>query len=82
MGVSEKTAKNYAKKNRKKRKKIFACFATITQFYDLFSIELRFVKPVLSSAQCAQNKHKNNWRAQATLLDVLSNDIMRKSKRS
>ena len=30
----------------------------------------------MSSAKRAQNKHKKNWRAQAKLLDVLSNDII------
>ena len=28
-----------------------------------------------------QNKQEKNWRAQANLLDVLSNDIMRKTKK-
>ena len=34
-----------------------------------------------SSAKRAQNKHKKNWRVQAKLLDVLSNDILRKAKK-
>ena len=57
---------------KKKRRKIFALFAKITKF--------RFERPVLSSAKRAQNKIKKNWRAQAKLLAVLSNDIMRKAK--
>ena len=40
-------------------------------------LKFRFERPVLSSSQRAQNKHKKNWRAQAKLLDVLSPDIMR-----
>ena len=40
-------------------------------------MKFRFERPVLSSAKRAQNKHKKNWRAQAKLLDVLSNDIIR-----
>ena len=36
---------------------------------------------VLSSAKRAQNKHKKNWKAQAKLLDVLSNDITRKANK-
>ena len=38
--------------------------------------------PVLSSAKCAQNKHKKHWRAQAKLLEVLFNDILQKAKKS
>ena len=37
-------------------------------------------KPVLSTAKRTQNKHKKHWRAQAKLLDVLSNDILQKAK--
>ena len=36
----------------------------------------------MSSAKRAQKKHKKNWKAQANLLDVLSNDIMRKAKKT
>ena len=46
-----------------------------------FLIKFRFERPVLSSAKRAQNKHKKHWRAQAKLLDVLSNDIFQKSKK-
>ena len=45
-----------------------------------FSFKFRFERPVLSSAKRAQNKHKNYWRAQAKLLHVLSNVIMRRPK--
>ena len=38
-------------------------------------------KKVLSSAKRAHNEHKKNWRAQAKLSDVLSNDIMRMAKK-
>ena len=40
--------------------------------------KFRFERTGLSSAKRAQNKHKNRWRAQAKLLDLLSNDIMRR----
>ena len=46
-----------------------------------FLVQFRFERPVLSSAQRAQNKHKKNWRAKAKLLDVLLDDIMHKSKK-
>ena len=46
-----------------------------------FLVKFRFERPVLSSAKHAQNKHKKHWRAQAKLLDVLSNDILRKIKK-
>ena len=46
-----------------------------------FKIFFRFERTVLSSAKRAQNKHKKNWRAQAKLLHVLSNDILRKAKK-
>ena len=42
---------------------------------------MRFEWPVLSSAKRAHNKHKKHWRAQAKLLDVLSNDILQKAKK-
>ena len=45
------------------------------------SVKFRFERPVLSSAKRAQNKYKKYWRAQAKLLDVLFNDIMRKAKK-
>ena len=66
---------------KKKRKKLFAFFAKITQFLDLFLVKFWFETPVLSSAKRAQNKHKKNSRAQSKLLDVLSNDITRKAKK-
>ena len=44
-------------------------------------VKYRFERPVLSSAKHAQNKHKKRWRAQAKLLDVLCNDILRKAKK-
>ena len=34
-------------------------------------VKFRFERPVLSSAKCAQNKHKKHWRAQAKLLFFL-----------
>ena len=46
-----------------------------------FLVKFRFECPALSSAKRAQNKHKKHWRAQAKLLDVPSNDILRKAKK-
>ena len=59
---------DFGRGSQKKSKKIFAFFAKITQFLKLFLVKFRFEKPVLSSAQRAQNKHKKKWRAQAKLL--------------
>ena len=67
-GVSEK----------KMQKKLFVC--KNDSILRTFLFKFRFETPVLSSAKRAQNKHKNHWRAQAKLLDVLSNDIMRRPK--
>ena len=60
----------------KKRKKIFAFFCKNNSSLRPFLVKLQFERPVLSCAKRAQNKHKKNWRAQAKLLDALSNDIM------
>ena len=65
-GVSEKNAK----------KVLFFC--KNDSILRPFLFKFRFERPVLSSAKRAQNKHKNHWRAQAKLLDVFSNDIMRR----
>ena len=65
-GLRKKTQKNFCKNDSILRP---------------FLVKLRFARTVLNSAKCAQNKHKKNWRAQAKLLDVLSNDIMRKAKK-
>ena len=45
-----------------------------------FLFKFRFERLGLSSAKRAQHKHKNQWRAQAKLLDVLFNDIMQRPK--
>ena len=63
-------------RKKKHRKKVFAFFAKTTRFQDLFLVKFRFERPVSSSAKRAQSKHKKNWRAQAKLLDVLSNNIL------
>ena len=47
----------------------------------LVLVKFRFERPILSSAKRAQNKLKNHWRAQAKLLDILSNDILRKAEK-
>ena len=66
---------------KKKRKKIFYVFCKNNSTLRPFLVKFRFERPVLSSAKRAQNKHKKNWRAQAKLSDVLSNDILRKAKK-
>ena len=64
----------------KKRKKSFVFFCENDSILRPFSFKFQFERSVLSSTKRAQNKHKNHWRAQAKLLDVLSNDIMRRPK--
>ena len=70
MGVSEK-----------KKQKNFCVFYKNDSILRLFLVKFRFEWPVLSSTKRAQNKHKKNWRAQAKLLNVLSNDILQKAKK-
>ena len=55
--------------------KIFA-FCKNNSILRPFLVKFRFERPVLSSAKRTQNKHKTNRRAQAKLLNVLSNDII------
>ena len=64
---------------KKQKKSLFFC--KNHSLLRPFLFKFRFQKPVLRSAKRAQNKHKNHWRAQAKLLDVLSNDIMRNAKK-
>ena len=66
---------------RKKRKKNFCFLCKNDSILRPFLVKFWFECPVLSSAKRAQNKHKKHWRAQAKLLDVLSNDILRKAKK-
>ena len=66
---------------RKKRKKFFYVFCKNDSILRPFLVKFRFESPVLSNANRTQNKHKKHWRTQAKLLDVLSNDIMRKAKK-
>ena len=66
---------------RKKTQKIFSVFCKNDSILRPFLVKFRFERPVLSSAKRAQNKHKKPWRAQAELLDVLSNDILLKAKK-
>ena len=65
---------------KKKRKKCLR-FCKNNSILRHFLVKFWFERPVFSSSRCAQNKHKKNWRAQAKLLDVLSYDIMRISKK-
>ena len=62
---------------RKKTQKNFCVFCKNDSILRPFKIKFRFERPALNRAKRAQNKHEKNWRAQAKLLDVLSNDIMR-----
>ena len=60
------------------RKKNFYVFCKNDSISRPFLVKFRFECPILSSAKCA---HKKHYRAQAKLLDVLSNDILRKAKK-
>ena len=64
---------------KKKSKKKFLHFLQKKLKFKTFLVKVRFERPVLSSVKRAQNKHKKNWRVQAKLSDVLSNDMTRKS---
>ena len=64
----------------KKTQKKFCFVCKNDSIIRLFLFKFRFKRPVLSSAKRVQNKHKNHWRVQAKLLDVLFNDIMRRPK--
>ena len=66
---------------KKKNSKKFCVFCKNDSIFRPFLVEFRFVRLVLSSAKCAQNKHKKHWRAQTKLLDDLSNDILLKAKK-
>ena len=63
------------------KKKFFCVFCKNDSILRPFLVKFRLERPVLSSAKRAQNKHKKHWRAQAKLIDVLSNDILRKAKK-
>ena len=65
---------------RKKKHKDFCVFCKNDSILRTFLVKFWFERPVLSSVQRAQNKHKKHWRAQAKLLGVLSNNILRKAK--
>ena len=65
---------------RKKTQKNFFVFCKNDSILRPFLVKFRFERPVLSSAKRAQNKYKKHWRAQAKLLDVLSDDIMQNAK--
>ena len=65
---------------RKKTQKNFCVFCKNDSIFRPFLVRFWFERPVLSSAKRAQNKHKKHWRVQAKLLNVLSNDILRKVK--
>ena len=64
----------------KKTQKKVLCFCKNDSILRPFLFKFRFERPVLSSAKRAENKHKNHCRAQAKLLDILSNDITRRPK--
>ena len=66
---------------RKKTQKNFCVFCKNDSILRPFLVKLWFKRSVLSSAKRAQNKYKKNWKAQAKLLDVLSNDILQKAKK-
>ena len=66
---------------RKKTPKNFFVFRKNDSILRPFLVNFRSECSVLSGAKRAQNKHKKHWRAQAKLLDVLSTDILRKTKK-
>ena len=66
---------------RKKTQKNFSVFCKNDSILRPFLVKFRFERPVLSSTKRAQNTHKKRWGAQAKLLDVLSNSILRKAKK-
>ena len=61
---------------RKKNAKKFLRFLQKQLNFKTFLVKFWFGRPLLGSAKRAQNKRKKNWRAQAKLSDVFSNDIM------
>ena len=72
---------DFGRGSQKKKSKKNCVFRKNNSILRTFLVKCWFEKPVLSSAQRAQNKHKKNWRAQAKLLDVLFDDIMHKFKK-
>ena len=66
---------------RKKTQKNFCVFCKNDSILRACLVKFRLERPALSSAKRAQNNHKKHWSAQAKLLDVLSNDILRKAKK-
>ena len=70
----------FSEKKNVSEKKLFRFSQKWLNFKTFFGY-FRSECPVLSGAKRAQNKHKKHWRAQAKLLDVLSNDILRKAKK-
>ena len=72
---------DFGRGSQKKMQKNFCVFCKNDSILRPFLVKFRFEWPVLSSAKRAQNKHKKHWRAQAKLLDVLSNDILQKAKK-
>ena len=67
--------------SQKKTQKSFSVFCKNDYILRPFLDKFRFEISVLSSTKRAQNKHKKNRRAQAKLLDILSNDAKRKAKK-
>ena len=71
---------DFKRGSQKKNVNKFCVFCKNDSILRPFLVKFRFERPVLSSAKRAQNRHKKHWRAQAKLLDVLSNDSLRKAK--
>ena len=72
---------DFGRGSQKKRQKNLCFFYKNDSILRPFLVKFRFEWPVLSNKKRAQNKHKKHWRAQAKLLDVLSNDILQKAKK-
>ena len=53
----------------------------MTQFQDLFWLSFGLKNLFRAAQNVHKISYKKYWRAQAKLLDVLSNDILRKAKK-
>ena len=73
---------DFGRGSQKRTQKNFCVFCKNDSILRPFLVKFRFETSVLSSAKCAQNKHKKHWRAQTKLLNVLFCDhILRKAKK-
>ena len=71
------TLRGGLRKKCKKNLRFLQKWLNFKTFFGLVSVW----KPCFEQLKSEQNKHKKNWRVRAKLLDILSNDIMRKAKK-